>query len=220
MCRSDQIEGWSDFELGDWLHRLMERPVCVDNDANLGALGEAVCGAGAGFSPVCYVTLGSGVGGGLVVDGKIYHGAQPGESEIGHLRLDRQGMTVESRCSGWAVDERIRKLKKEGSSSLLCDLIGAAKGGEAKFLARALEKNDSSATQLLDDLAGDLAFGLSHVAHLFHPELIVLGGGLSLVGEPLREAVAKALPVFVMGAFKGGPQIRLAALRSEERRVG
>src|SRR5437660_6166527 len=93
ICRSHQIEGWSDFELGDWLHRLMERPVCVDNDANLGALGEAVCGAGAGFSPVCYVTLGSGVGGGLVVDGKIYHGAQPGESEIGHLRLDRQGMT-------------------------------------------------------------------------------------------------------------------------------
>src|SRR5205814_938954 len=108
ICRSHQIEGWSHFELGSWLQRLTGKPVRVDNDANMAALGESMRGAGTNLNPVFYVTLGSGVGGGLVVDGKIYHGATPGEAEIGHVRLDRQGTTVESRCSGWAVDAKIR----------------------------------------------------------------------------------------------------------------
>src|SRR5882672_1590045 len=99
ICRSHQIEGWSEFDLGHWLHQQTRTPVFVDNDANVAALGEATRGAGVGMNPVFYVTLGSGVGGGLVVEGKIYHGATPGESEIGHVRLDRGGATVESCCS-------------------------------------------------------------------------------------------------------------------------
>src|SRR5204863_1480470 len=83
ICRSHQIEGWSEFDLGGWLQHLIGVPVQVDNDANVGALGEATHGAGVGCNPVFYVTLGSGVGGGLVVDGNIYHGAAHGESEIG-----------------------------------------------------------------------------------------------------------------------------------------
>ncbi len=105
---SHQIEGWSDFELGKWLQSLTHAPVRVDNDANTAALGEASLGAGKHKNPVFYVTLGSGVGGGLVVDGAIYHGTAPGEAEIGHLRLGKDGTIVESRCSGWAVDGRIR----------------------------------------------------------------------------------------------------------------
>ena len=212
ICCSHQVEGWSGFELGQWLRTLTGVPVRVDNDANMGALGEATRGAGIGFDPVFYVTLGSGVGGGLVVEGKIYHGAKPGEAEIGHLRLDRRGSSLESRCSGWAVDAKIRKLKTSGSSSLLSQLTRGAEGGEARHLARALEEKDSSAHLILKETAEDLAFGLSHVTHLFHPELIVLGGGLSLVGEPLRLAVAQALPEFTMEAFAGGPQVRLAGL--------
>src|SRR5207245_1206498 len=131
---------------------------------------------------------------------------------IGHVRLDRHGATVESRCSGWAVDRRIRQLKNNGTPSLLCSLIGETPGGEAKHLARALQAQDSAACLLLRETAEDLAFGLSHAVHLFHPEVIVLGGGLSLIGEPWRAAVAEALPRFVMEAFGGGPQIRLAAL--------
>src|SRR6266478_3874632 len=111
ICRSHQIEGWSEFELGEWLSQLTGAKVFVDNDANLAALAEARQGAGVGLNPVFYVTLGSGVGGGLVVDGQIYHGAKPGEAEIGHVRLDREGTIGESRCSGWAVDANIRRLK-------------------------------------------------------------------------------------------------------------
>jgi len=212
ICRSHQVEGWSEFDLGRWLGSLANAPVVVDNDANVAALGEAACGAGVGYNPVFYVTLGSGVGGGLVVGGKIYHGAQPGESEIGHLRLDRKGTIVEERCSGWAVDVRIRELTVREPASLLARLVGETAGGEAMHLAVALQQGDSAAKRLLQETAEDLALGLSHVVHLFHPEIIILGGGLSSVGEPLRASVEGALRGFVMEAFAPGPKIARAAL--------
>ncbi len=138
IARSHQIKGWSGFDLGGWLKSLVGVPVWVDNDANVAALGEARHGAGCGLNPVFYITLGSGVGGGLVMDGRIYHGASPGEAEVGHLRLDRRGTILESRCSGWAVDAKIRKLKQLQPRSLLSRLTGASVGGEAKHLAAAL----------------------------------------------------------------------------------
>ena len=220
ICCSHQIEGWSDFDLAGWLGSLSERPVFIENDANSAALGEAVCGAGAGFNPVFYITLGSGVGGGLAVDGRVYHGAKPGEAEIGHLRLDRDGAIVEHRCSGWAVDAKIRALKDSGSTSLLCKLVGDTHGGEARHLGPALAQNDPVAWQVLRETATDLAFALSHVVHLFHPEVIVVGGGLSLVGEPLRATLAETLPRFIMEVFRPGPQIRLAALGEDAVPVG
>jgi glucokinase len=194
--------------------------VRVDNDANVAALGEAKQGAGAGFNPVFYVTLGSGVGGGLIVDGKIYHGATPGEAEIGHVRLDRGRATVESRCSGWAVDARIRELKSTNPKSSLVSRLPETKGGEARFLYESIKGGDAPARRILSEVAADLAFGLSHVVHLFHPQIIILGGGLSKVGEPLTSAVTDILPDFVMDAFRPGPQIALARLGEDAVPVG
>ncbi len=220
ICCSHQVEGWSDFSIADWLHSLTNVPVFVDNDANVAALGEAIHGAGKDLNPAFYVTLGSGVGGGLVMDSKIYHGAKLGESEIGHLRLDKSGTLVESRCSGWAVDEKIREVISQNPNCLLSRLVGTATLGEARFLKTALEQNDSLAQQILNETAENLAFGLSHVTHLFHPEIIVLGGGLSLLGEPLRVAVEKQLPKFLMKAFAPGPKISLANLGEDAVPVG
>ena len=220
ICCSHQIEGWSDFPIGEWLQSLTNVPVFVDNDANVAAFGEAIHGAGKNFNPVFYVTLGSGVGGGLVVDGKIYHGAKPGESEIGHLRLDKSGRIVESSCSGWAVDKKIRNAISQNPNCTLAKLVGTATHGEAQFLKAALDENDSSAQNILNETAEDLAFALSHVVHLFHPEIIVLGGGLSLVGEALRDAVEKELPKFTMTAFAPGPKISLAKLGEDAVPVG
>ena len=220
ICCSHQIEGWSEFPLGEWLRELTGVPVAVDNDANTAAFGEALAGAGAGCDPAFYMNMGSGVGGGLVVGGRIYHGAQPGEAEIGHVRLDRLGGTVESRCSGWAVDARIRRLRGTEPGSLLVRLTAGMSGGEAKFLPAALAQNDPTARRILDEVAEDLAFAISHVVHLFHPAVVVLGGGLSLVGEPLRAAVAQALRGFVMEAFAPGPEVRLAGLAEDAVPVG
>jgi glucokinase len=217
---SHQIQGWDDLNLRDRLEGLACAPVAVENDANLASLAEARYGAGAGFNQVFYTNSGSGVGGGFVVDGHIYHGATPGEMEFGHLRLSPEGATVEQRCSGWAVDQKVRNACSKEPFSNLAELAASAPGSEARHLACALSRQDPVAIAILEETAGDLAFSLSHVAHLLHPEVIVLGGGLALLGEPWRTAVARALPNHLMAAFHPGPQVRLAALAEDVVPVG
>jgi len=220
IARSHQIEGWSGFDLAGWLRSLAGVPVSVENDANLAALGEARHGAGVGANPVFYVTLGSGVGGGMVVDGHLYHGATPGECEVGHVRLDRNGTSVESRCSGWAVDARIRDLRKNKPQSVLARMAREPAGGESRHLAAALAVKDPDAENILQELAADLAFGLSHVVHLCHPEVLVLGGGLSKVGARLQQEVQAALSGQLMDVFKPGPRVALASLGEDAVPVG
>lgn len=217
---SHQIQGWADFELSDWLESQLRCPIFADNDANTAALGEFRQGAGVGYEIIFYVTIGSGIGGGLVKNGKIYHGAIPGESEVGHLLLDRQGTTLESVASGWAVDAKIRKLIAENPESALTRLVNGSTGGEARFLAPALKQAEPLAQQILRETADALAFGLSHVVHLFHPEIVILGGGLSLIGESLCQAVEASLSTYLMEAFRPGPRVALAQLGEDAVPIG
>jgi glucokinase len=204
-----------------WLKEQTGLPVSIDNDANVAALGEALHGAGRGRRTVFYITLGSGVGGGLVVEGRIYHGAAPGEVEIGHVRLDPNGTIVEDRCSGWAVDRRTREAVKAEPGSTLAKMVReAGAGGEARHLGVALAAGDLLAASILDDHANALGFALSHVVHLLHPDIIVLGGGLSLLGEAVRGRVAAALPQYLMEAFQPGPDVALATLGEDVVPVG
>src|SRR5437867_4162048 len=140
---SHQIPGWENFNLQQWLQDLTGVPVFIDNDANVAALGEAVHGAGAAYEIVFYMTIGSGIGGGMVLNKKIYHGAYPGEVEVGHLRLNKQGDRLESMCSGWAVDEKIRKAATAQPAGVLAQLVGTALKAEARFLREAVEKGDN-----------------------------------------------------------------------------
>jgi glucokinase len=217
ICRSFHVNGWDDFPLGDWLQNELGVPVVVENDSNVAALAEATLGAGRGSNPVFYTNSGSGVGGGLVVNQKIYHGLPPGEVEFGHLRLDRSGRTIEDACSGWAVDEKVRRLAELKPDTFLGNLQQVyarekGKGGEARLLSEAFAVGDPDAHCIIHETAQDLAFGLSHVVHLFHPERIVLGGGLALLGEPWREAVARALPPLIMEGFAPGQPVVLSEL--------
>jgi len=209
---SHQIAGWENFNLREWLQQVSDAPVFIDNDANVAALGEAIHGAGAGFNIVFYMTIGSGIGGGLIIDKKIYHGAFPGEAEVGHLRLNKKGETLESLCSGWAVDEKIRKAITEEPNSKLANLVKDVKSNEAKFLKEALKKNDVLAKKILKEVSDNIAFGLSHVVHLFHPEVIIIGGGLSLLSNDLSDAITTALSQYVMKAFLPPPEIKIASL--------
>jgi glucokinase len=215
ICCSVHVEGWSGFPLGAWLEELAGAPASVENDANTAALAEARFGAGAEFDPIFYTNSGTGVGGGLIVRSEIYHGAPPGEAEFGHLRLDEQGTIVEDRCSGRAVDARVRELAVAHPGSALARLSRASPGGEARHLRAALEQDDAVALDLLRATARTLAFALSHVTHLFHPAAIVLGGGLSLIGESWRQAVARELPQFLMPALLPGPAVLLSALSED-----
>ncbi len=220
IWKSYHIAGWSDFPLGDWLREQTALPVFVENDSNLATLGEARCGAGKGASPVFYTNMGSGVGGGLAIDGRLYHGAPPGEMEFGHLRLDSPERILEDDCAGWSLDRQIRLAVNEAPDSALAKLVAADSGSEARHLASALTAGDSLAEKLLATLAGQLARALGVVTQLLHPEVIVIGGGVSLLGEPLRAAVAKLLPSYIMDVFHPAPPIRLAGLREDSVPVG
>ncbi|HEV7350912.1 ROK family protein [Telluribacter sp.] len=213
IATSHQIAGWSGFDIVTWLHELTGAKVKVENDANVAALGEAQCGAGKNYDHVFYSTLGSGVGGGMVNYGKLFHSASPGEAEIGHLRLDKEGATLESCCSGWALDRLIRnRIPALPESSALKKAIGSATSQEARYLSTALLEEDPAAWAILNQYADDLAFGLSHVVHLFHPDIIILGGGVSLLGEPLLRAVRQALPGYIVPVFQPVPVIALSQL--------
>ena len=217
---SYQIEGWSGFPLKDWLGDLSGVSVVVDNDANVAALGETLHGAGKGYGNVLYITLGSGVGSGIVLHKEIYHGAFPGEAEMGHIRLDKTGRTIESSCSGWAVDKKIREAVGGYPEGPLAKLIKGGKGAEAKSLAEAIRLNDPQAIKILNETCDDLAFGISHAVHLLHPETIILGGGLSFLGESLRKLAAQKLTQYLMDVFQPGPLIQVSSLKEDAVPVG
>ena len=217
---SHQIEGWNGFNIKEWLQDLAGVPVAVENDANTAALGEARRGAGQGFRSVFYITLGSGVGGGLVIDKQLFHGAYPGEAEVGHLVIDKTGLTVEDCCSGWAVDRKVWKAVRTEPTGILRKLAGPNRSGEARFLKEALEQGDKTALAIIKETADTLGLGLSHVVHLFHPDIIILGGGLSFLGEFLRAPTEEALRNYTMKAFLPGPPIAIAQLAADVVPIG
>ena len=217
---SHHVAGWDGFPLAEWLGEKAGVPVFVENDANAAALGEALHGAGRGCETVFYVQSGTGVGGGLVVDGRLYHGAVPGEMEIGHVRV-RDGMIVEDQCAGREMDRHVRELAVLHPETVLARLAHeAGNGGDARVLGPALAEGCWLADSVVTTAMEELAFALGHVVQLLHPEIIVIGGGLALIGEPLRERLARALPKWVMVAFQPGPRVALGELKEDAVPVG
>ena len=209
ITRSYHVSGWDGFPLKAWLHKISGLPVIIDNDANVAGLAEAVLGAGRGQSPVFYVTLGSGVGGGLIINQSIFHGAGRTEAEIGHLRFNQTGSIVEEHCSGWAADKKIRAFIEANPKSRLAGIPDEV---EARKLGTALAEQDEDARLLLKEIASDIAYSLSHVVHLMSPAVIVLGGGLSRLGDPLKESIRQELKQYLMDALQPGPEIAIATL--------
>jgi glucokinase len=217
---SHQIEGWGNFNLKTWLQELSSLPVAIDNDANTAALAEAIHGCGKGYNTVFYMTVGSGIGGGMIIDQKIYHGRTPGEVEIGHIRLDKNGSTLESRCSGWAVNKKVREHIANHPDGRLAQLSKNSDAPEAYFLTPALEEKDADAVTIMDEVADDISFSLSHVIHLFNPEIIIIGGGLSLLKDHLRLPIIEKLPNYLLKALLPAPTIVIASLGEDVVPVG
>src|SRR6266851_4396102 len=115
IIKSHQIEGWDNFPLEKWLSDLLGMPAALGNDADVAGLAEALFGAGKGLSPIFYITIGSGIGGGLIINGEIYRGVGRGAAEIGHLRMafptnvfPNTIKTLEEIASGWGIEEAAR----------------------------------------------------------------------------------------------------------------
>ncbi len=196
---SHQIEGWAGFPLRSWLEERFRRPVVLQNDCKAAALAESALGAGKGCRRIFYVTVGSGIGGGLVVDGRVDTGQGLGAGEIGHTWVPdpRTGTPekLELVASGWSIERR------------------AGRPGPEVY--RAAERGEAAALGVLDETAEALACGIGNVITLLHPERVILGGGVSQMGpllwNPLREKTAK----YVFGPFAGRWELVPSALGEE-----
>lgn len=214
---SHQVAGWENFQMKSWLEQLSGVPVAIDNDANVAGYAEAMHGTGKGYRRVFYVTIGSGIGGGFIIDGEIYHGRLPGEMEIGHIRLDKNGATLESQCSGWAVNQLVESFIERNPDSKLASLKSNVPA--AYLLKPAVENGDAHAKAIIDEVADNIAFGFSHMVHLLNPDIILVGGGLSLIGDPLVSRISSRLPKYLMKAMPV-PLLKLASLGEDVVPVG
>lgn len=195
---SMQIGGWEDFPFRQYFEERTGLPVFVYNDTNAAAWGEYLRGAGRGTRQFFYTNMGSGVGGGLVLGGKLYNGQGRGAAEFGQTYVpdlwnpgNRCGARLETLCSGWAIEARLRT-GRIPRDSLLWQLCG---GEQAKLTCRMLGeaagRGDPYALRELDRTAEAFSIGLANILCLLCPERIAIGGGVSLIGRPLIEALVR-----------------------------
>jgi glucokinase len=186
VVTSHQIVGWDGFPLADWLTDLLELPTVICNDADVAGLAEALFGAGKGLNPIFYITVGTGIGGGLIINGEIYRGVGRGAAEIGHLVAVAYEdgspiVTVEDICSGTGIELQGRQVWVEGRK------IGSLRQDQmtARDIGLAARDGDPEAERILDVATGFLADAINSVVKLLCPRRVVIGGGVSLLGEEL-----------------------------------
>jgi glucokinase len=185
VIKSHQIQGWDGFPLADWISDIVGVPAVLGNDADVAGLAEALFGAGKGLSPIFYITIGSGIGGGLIINGEIYRGCGRGAAEIGHLKIEYlldTPVPLEESASGWGIARRAAA-KNVGH------------GWTAGQVADAARRGNREAIKILEASWTYLADAICHVIALLCPRRIVIGGGVSLMGDdllfnPLRKIVA------------------------------
>jgi glucokinase len=210
---SHHVPGWENIPLRDWLRRRFGVPVAVDNDANVAALGEWRFGAGQGYCSLLYVTVSTGIGGGWILDGRIYHGADSLAGEIGHMTIQPGGPVcacgrrgcLEAVAAGPAVARRaqVRLTAEPQAGEVLRKLVdGDVKAVTAKHVSQAVEAGDELARQVLEEAAQALGFGLGCAIALMNPERIVVGGGVAKSGERYFEAVRAAARANVLPGMK------------------
>ncbi|MSS72080.1 MAG: ROK family protein [Candidatus Latescibacteria bacterium] len=196
---SHQVEGWSGFDLQTWFERTFSLPAAIENDASAAALAEAHLGAGKGCRRVFYVTVGSGVGGGWVVDGVVDSGQGIGSAEIGHTFVSlgtSPPQKVEDLCSGWAIGRRAQEVVRKHPDSLTLKLAsGESDRITAVTVSDAARQGDPLALRVLDETGHAMGLAVANLITLLHPEVVVIGGGVSLMEdlffEPLRRHVGR-----------------------------
>ena len=199
---SHHVPGWEGFPLKEWLEERFGAPAVVENDANSGALGEWAFGSGRGTRSFLYVTVSTGIGGGWILNGEIYRGADGLAGEIGHLTVDPEGPVctcgrrgcLEAIASGPAIARQARELLATGESSVLRGLSELT----AREVAQAAAAGDPVAEKVLRGAAQALGLALAQAITLMNPERIAVGGGVAKSGERFftwtREAARNHVP--------------------------
>jgi glucokinase len=196
--------GWIDMPLRARLSEPLGLRASLDNDANCAVLGECWVGAARDARYVIGITIGTGIGGGIVIDGKLYHGASDSAGEIGHMTIDLNGRRcscgayghLEAYASGPAIASRATEQIDAGAASLLVSMVdGDLKKVTAQTVYLAAQQGDTLAHDVVRETAHYLAAGLASLLNIFNPDLVVVVGGVTGAGDrlfdPLRHEVAR-----------------------------
>ena len=194
---------WRNFPLADKIASKYRVPVKVDNDANAAALDETRWGAARGFRYVFYATIGTGIGTGIVLDGRIYHGNTGSAGEGGHMSIDYRGPVcgcgkpgcIEVLAAGPAIGARARTKLDAGSSSSILELAkGNIDAVTSELVGQAYLAGDSLAREVLLETVGLLTTWLGNIVDLLDPDVLVMGGGVAAMLKPFFNEIKKRLP--------------------------
>ena len=221
--------GWHEVPLVEEMHKYIDKPVFVGNDATVAGLAEAVAGVSASVKTSVFVTLGTGVGGGIIIDGKPYSGPHGVASEIGHMITVVGGELCT--CGNRGCWERyasataiIREGRKFAEAHPDCAIARAVDGNldkiEAKTVIDLAKAGDPDAAKLFDDYVTHLCVGLVNLINLYDPEIIALGGGVSHAGQFLLDAVNAKLPQMVFYKTMPYARVELARLGNDAGIIG
>jgi len=231
ILKSHHVAGWDDFPLAEWIQRELDRPAFVQNDADTAGLAEATCGAGRGLDPVLYVTVGTGIGGGLIHRGEIYRGCGLGAVELGHLRPGLGSRSpvqnVEALAAGWGIAAQAQAHLRSWTANRFDtpdpdaeDLLARCNGQIPRLTTQTLGLAANAGNRLAREIFAHaitaLSWTLAQTITLLAPQVVVVGGGVSLLGEdlfwePLRRGVAD----YVFPPFAEQYQLVPAALGEE-----
>ena len=221
--------GWFHTPSREVFQKYLDVPVFIDNDANVAALAESVAGVSAGTSSSVFITIGTGIGGGIIINGKIWSGFHGIGGELGHVILDLDGVPctcgnhgcLERYCSATALIRMGREAVAENPDSLILKSVG---GDPAKIEARtvidAARENDPVAVRVYNEYISYLAQAVASVVNLLDPEVIVIGGGVSKAGDFLMEPIRREYPQYVLFNDQPMPEVKLAVLGSRAGVIG
>jgi glucokinase len=189
---------WHNYPLADEMRRLYNANVKIDNDANAAALAEAKWGAGRGYRNIFYASIGTGIGTGIIFDGRIYHGRTGAAAEGGHIGIDNQGPLcncgkrgcIETLAAGPAIARRARQKLSQNPKSLICELAGGdPQAVTSHMVAQAYASGDEVATEVMRETLDLLAYWLGNIIDLLEPDVIVIGGGVSTMLAPFLNEI-------------------------------
>jgi glucokinase len=193
---SPNLPGWVDIPLAEIVSKKFKVKTYLINDASAAALGEHRYGAGLLTKDLVLLTLGTGIGGGIIADGKLYLGAVGGAGELGHMTIDADGPAcgcgnkgcLEMLASGTAVARDALERIRQGQRSLLTEMVaGKIENITAEIVGEAASKGDSLAKDVISRAAYYLGIGMVNIVNIFNPQMIILGGGMAGLGDLVIE---------------------------------
>jgi len=229
VVEAPNLPGWVNIPLRDRLEQHFGCPVALGNDANLAALGEWRHGAGRGTHNLIFLILGTGIGGGVIIDDRLLVGARGLAGELGHMTVFPDGPLcgcgkrghLEAMAAGPAIARRAQERLTAGETSSLSGALERGSTLTAEAIAAAALAGDPLARSVIADAGAAIGFHLANLLHAFNPEIIVFGGGVSQIGPLLFEPIEESLRRNVMHpAYLDGLRLERASLGDDAGLIG